>query len=119
MGLPAAGWKNGWIWLFQAVLFTLAHLYYLRTEPFGSYFIRLMIPSLLIGLIAWRARSITASMVTHGFLNATGDLLMHTGTLAGALTVAWTRAGIVAAALILASGFEIYQRRRLPLVALH
>ena len=30
--LRLAGWKNGWIWLFQALLFTAAHCYYLRTN---------------------------------------------------------------------------------------
>jgi hypothetical protein len=39
--LRLAKWKNVWIWLFQAGLFTLGHVYYLRVEPFGSWFIRI------------------------------------------------------------------------------
>lgn len=95
----------------------LAHFYYLRTESFALYFVRLMIPALLVGLIAWRARSITASMVTHGFINGTGDLLTHFGPLPDALSTAWIVAGIIAIALILAIGFEIYQRRQISIVA--
>jgi membrane protease YdiL (CAAX protease family) len=114
--LRLAGWKNGWIWLFQALLFTAAHCYYLRTEPFGSYFIRMMLPALLLGFIAWRARSIAASMVTHGFINASGDLLMHTGTLPQALTIAWSGAAIIAMTLVIVMGWEFFRRRRLQII---
>ena len=78
--LRLAKWKNVWIWLFQAGLFTLGHVYYLRVESLGPWLIRIMLPALMLGLIAWGARSITASMITHGFFNATFDMLTHTGT---------------------------------------
>jgi len=108
--LRMARWKNVWIWLFQAGLFTLSHVYYLREEPFLTWLLRLMIPSLLLGLVAWRARSISASMVTHGFLNASGDLLMHFGTLDEAVQIAWTACFWVAAALLAASCIELLLR---------
>jgi membrane protease YdiL (CAAX protease family) len=110
--LRLAKWKNVWIWLFQAGLFTLGHVYYLRVEPVGPWLIRLLIPSLLLGLIAWGARSITASMVTHGFINATGDLLMHLGTPDQAIGIAWTAVTILAAALVLVITWERFGPRR-------
>lgn len=111
--LRKGGWKNAWIWLFQALLFTFSHAYYLRVEPLPVFFVRMMMPALLMGLMAWKARSITASMVTHGFLNASSDLLMHTRTLVEAMTVAWTAAGVVAAGLGVVLIFEVWQRLHL------
>lgn len=104
--LRLAKWKNVWIWLFQAGLFTLGHVYYLRAEPFESWLIRLLVPSLVLGLVAWGARSITASMVTHGFINATNDLLMHQGTLEQAIGTAWAAAIILAVTLVLVITWE-------------
>jgi membrane protease YdiL (CAAX protease family) len=83
--LRLARWQEGWIWLFQALLFTLGHVYYLQNEAVGPWFLRLMLPSLLIGFIAWRAKSIFASMVTHGMINASNDMLFHTRSLSEAL----------------------------------
>ena len=88
--LRLAKWKNSWIWLFQAALFTLGHVYYLKSEAFIPWLIRMLLPSLLFGFIAWRARSIFASMVTHGTFNATGDMLFHSRSLSGAMQVAWS-----------------------------
>ena len=88
-------WKDGWIWLFQALLFTLGHIYYLQTEAIGPWFLRIMLPALLIGFIAWRAKSIFASMVTHGFFNASGDMLLHTRSLSEAVNVGWIAITII------------------------
>lgn len=88
--LRRAQWKDGWIWLLQALLFTLAHVYYLQTEFLGPWFVRIMLPALLIGFIAWRAKSIFASMVTHAFFNASGDILLHTGSLEEGIKLGWT-----------------------------
>jgi membrane protease YdiL (CAAX protease family) len=95
--LRRAHWKNVWIWLFQALLFTVAHVYYLQTEAVGPWFVRIMLPSLLIGFIAWRAKSIFASMVTHAFFNASGDMLLHTRSLTEGV-----RVGLTAVLIILA-----------------
>ena len=82
-------WKDGWIWLFQALFFTLGHVYYLQTEASRPWFIRIMLTSLIIGFIAWRAKSIFASMVTHGMFNASNDMLMHTRSLSEAVKLGW------------------------------
>lgn len=74
--LRLAGWKDVWIWLFQAGLFMLGHVYY-----FGQYnvsfWVIVPIGGLVIGWTAWRARSIGASMIVHGFGNSLGDLVGH------------------------------------------
>jgi len=65
------GWKERWIWLFQAGLFTLGHIYYLNKAPISFW---LMVPTsaLVFGLMAWRSRSIATSMAVHGAVNAFG-----------------------------------------------
>jgi membrane protease YdiL (CAAX protease family) len=62
------GWRDGWTWLFQAGLFGLAHLYYLESMPF-MFWIGVPIGGLVLGWLAWRSRSIAASMVAHGVMN--------------------------------------------------
>ncbi len=98
--LRRAQWKNGWIWLFQAALFTLGHVYFLKNEAFIPWLIRMLLPSLLIGFIAWRARSIFVSMVTHGVFNAYGDMLFHTRSLPEAMQVGWSAMIVLAGILM-------------------
>jgi membrane protease YdiL (CAAX protease family) len=93
-------WPNALIWLFQAVLFTLAHVYYLKEEAFVPWLIRIMLPSLVIGLVAWQARSIFASMVTHGVFNASADMLMHARSFSEAQNVSWIAILVLAAFLV-------------------
>jgi membrane protease YdiL (CAAX protease family) len=109
--LRKARWNNVWIWLFQAALFTAGHIYYLSTEPFFPWLIRMMIPSLLIGFVAWRSRSIAASMVAHGFFNAAGDMLLHTSSLAGAYAVAWTALVILGIVLAVIFIIDFFRKR--------
>ncbi len=113
--LRRARWKDGWIWPFQALLFTLAHVYYLQTEAIGPWFLRIALPALLIGFIAWQAKSIFASMVTHGFFNASGDMLLHTRSLSQAVNVGWT---VIILILVIFAVVWIAERiRRRPIPA--
>lgn len=109
--LRQARWKNVWIWLFQAALFTAGHVYYLRTEAFGPWFVRMIVPSLLIGLIAWQARSIFASMLTHGAFNAIADMLNHTRSLDEAVQVAVWAMLILGVVLVIVWAVELIHRR--------
>ncbi len=93
-------WPNILIWLFQAGLFTLGHAYYLKDEAFFPWLVRMMLPSLILGLIAWRAQSIFASMVTHGVFNASGDMLLHTRSLSEAINVSWIAVIILTGVLV-------------------
>jgi membrane protease YdiL (CAAX protease family) len=74
--LRRLGWKDGWILVFQMGLFWVAHIYYFSRAPISFW---LIIPSggLILGLLAWKSRSISTSMVAHGFSNAFGDLFGH------------------------------------------
>jgi membrane protease YdiL (CAAX protease family) len=87
--LRIAKLNNFWIWIFQALFFTAGHVYYLPSEPLGTWFIRMILPALLLGLIAWGAKSIFASMVTHGTFNAVSDMLAHSGSLQDGLMISW------------------------------
>ena len=107
--LRRAEWKDVWIWPFQAFLFTLGHVYYLQAEAIGPWFLRLVLPSLLLGFIAWRAKSIFASMVTHGFINASGDMLLHTRALSEAVKFCWM---VVLVILVIFAALWIIEWRR-------
>ncbi|HAL17688.1 MAG TPA: hypothetical protein DCP32_13380 [Anaerolineaceae bacterium] len=65
------GWRDVWIWLFQAGLFSLAHLYYINTAPISFWFIVPLL-ALVQGWLVWRSRSIATSMVAHGVANGLG-----------------------------------------------
>ena len=64
-------WREHWIWLFQAGLFTLSHFYYLNTNLISIWII-VPVGALVFGWLAWRSRTIASSMVAHGMMNATG-----------------------------------------------
>jgi membrane protease YdiL (CAAX protease family) len=66
--LRKLGWRDLWIWLFQAFLFWFGHLYYLFVSPFSLWII-VPLGGLLLGWLAWRTRSVAVSMVGHGFIN--------------------------------------------------
>ena len=69
--LHKSGWREGWIWCFQAILFTLAHAYYFPSLPI-SFFLVVPFGGLLLGWLAWRSRSISTSMIAHGVMNGLG-----------------------------------------------
>lgn len=60
-------WKEIHILLFQTALFWIVHIEYYRRPSFWLF---LPLGGLLFGLIAWRSRSIAASMATHAGYNA-------------------------------------------------
>jgi membrane protease YdiL (CAAX protease family) len=66
-------WREVWIWLFQAGLFTFSHIYYVNTYPI-SFWIIVPVCSLVLGWLAWRSRTITSSMVAHGMMNGSGNV---------------------------------------------
>lgn len=64
-------WQGHWIWLFQAGLFMLSHIYYITRLPY-SFWIIVPVGALVMGWVAWRSRSIAASMAAHATLNSLG-----------------------------------------------
>lgn len=75
------GWKNIWILLFQTGLFMLGHIYYITSHPI-SLFIVVPIGALVLGLIAWKSKSISTSIIVHGVGNGLG---MQIGQIIGNL----------------------------------
>ncbi len=69
--LRKAGWREIWIWLFQSGLFMLGHLYYLHKYDV-SFYVIIPLGALVYGFVAWRSRSIAASMAAHAAHNALG-----------------------------------------------
>jgi len=68
-GLRDLGLNDLAVFLLQAALFSVSHIYYVRFAPFSMW---LLVPSvgLALGLLAWRTRSIAATMIAHALINA-------------------------------------------------
>lgn len=69
--LRERGWEENHIWLFQALLFALGHIYYLGTANL-SFFVIVPLGALILGFMAWRSGSIGTSMLFHGIGNSLG-----------------------------------------------
>lgn len=74
--LKKLNWKDYWIWLFQAVLFWLGHIFDLGVLNY-SFWIIVPLGALILGLVAWRSRSIGTSMIVHGLSNSFANILAH------------------------------------------
>ena len=72
--LRKAGWNEWWIWLFQALLFMLGHIYYLPQLPI-SFWVIVPVGGLVFGLLTWKSRTIASSMAAHGLFNALSQLI--------------------------------------------
>jgi len=73
--LSKLNWKGHWIWLTQAGLFWLGHIYYLGAYPY-SFWITVPLGGLVLGALAWRSKSIGTSMIGHGLINSmVGDVI--------------------------------------------
>jgi membrane protease YdiL (CAAX protease family) len=73
--LRKKGLRDIWIWMIQAGLFWLGHIGYLgRVDQPISFWIALIM-GLIFGLIAWRARDIAPSMITHALVNGVGQIV--------------------------------------------
>jgi hypothetical protein len=69
--LYKAGWKTIWIWLFQAGLFMLGHIYYITKDPISFWFI-VPLGGLTLGALVWRSKTISSSLAAHATVNAFG-----------------------------------------------
>jgi hypothetical protein len=69
--LYKAGWKPVWIWLFQAGLFMLGHIYYITTRPI-SFWLIVPTAALVLGALVWRSKTISSSLAAHATMNALG-----------------------------------------------
>lgn len=74
--LKKTNWKDSWICLFQAALFMLGHIRYLGKANY-SFFILVPIAALILGLLAWRSKSIGTSMITHALINSVGSIVAY------------------------------------------
>jgi membrane protease YdiL (CAAX protease family) len=67
--LLRSGWRNGWIWLLQAALFTAGHLHLLNTPQAAVNLLIVFGFALAAGGLAWRSKGIAASLGLHAFWN--------------------------------------------------
>jgi membrane protease YdiL (CAAX protease family) len=69
------GWPDTWVWVVQAGLFGLAHMGYLGQVKLPISFWFAITMGFILGLIAWRARDIAPSMITHALTNGIGQIM--------------------------------------------
>ncbi len=77
-------WKEGRILIFQAALFTSAHVYFAVRSPF-MFWVFIPCAALLFGLLTIRSRSIAPAILAHGMINGSAYLLALL-LISGALT---------------------------------
>lgn len=69
--LLKAGWKPVWVWLFQAGLFMLGHIYYINVLPV-SFWLLVPLAGLILGALVWRSKTISSSLAAHAIMNTLG-----------------------------------------------
>lgn len=73
--LRTKGMKDGWICLVQAGLFWVGHIYYIGTGI--NFWIIHPLLALLFGIVVWKFKSISHSMIFHTCVNTFTDYLRH------------------------------------------
>jgi membrane protease YdiL (CAAX protease family) len=66
--LRKSGWREGWVLVVQGILFWIAHIYLIERSPV-TFWVIVPLGGLVLGLLAWRSRSIGVSMIAHGLMN--------------------------------------------------
>jgi membrane protease YdiL (CAAX protease family) len=72
--LREAGFKDRGAFVVQALLFWLAHIYYLGTYPLSFWFI-VPLGAVLFGLLIWFSKSLSTSLIAHGLMNGVGQAI--------------------------------------------
>jgi len=67
------GIKNIWICLVQVMLFWFGHIYYIDTGV--NFWIIHPLMALLLGMLVWKTKSITHTMMLHSCINTFADYL--------------------------------------------
>jgi hypothetical protein len=62
------GWSEKYAWIFQGVLFWLAHIYYL--PDFYTFWIAVPIITIILSFLAWKNKSILPGIAAHAAYNA-------------------------------------------------
>lgn len=68
-------WNDYWILIFQAVLFTSAHVYFAKQYPF-MFWVLIPFAALLFGVLTMRSRSIAPAILAHGMINGSVYVLV-------------------------------------------
>jgi membrane protease YdiL (CAAX protease family) len=68
-------WKEDWILIFQAILFTSAHIYFAKQYPF-MFWVLIPLAALLFGVLTMRSRSIAPAIWAHGMINGSVYVLV-------------------------------------------
>jgi len=74
--LRKRGMLDSHILIIQAGLFWISHFYYFGVYSI-SFWIIVPIGGFVTGLVVWKTRSIGASMLTHGLVNAIGQIVHY------------------------------------------
>jgi len=67
-------WNEGWILIFQTILFTCAHVYFAKQFPL-LFWVFIPGAALLFGLLTMGSRSISPAILAHGMINGSAYVL--------------------------------------------
>jgi membrane protease YdiL (CAAX protease family) len=68
-------WRESVIWIFQTILFMLAHVYRASHDPL-LFWVIIPLSGLLFGMLVWRSRSLAPAILAHGLINGSVYLLI-------------------------------------------
>lgn len=71
--LRKRNWKEHSILLFQAFIFFIGHFYYFPSTPIA--FVGTFISGLVFGLVVWKSKNISTSIIVHGLYNSIVNLI--------------------------------------------
>lgn len=71
------GLRDPAVLILQALLFAVSHIYYVKFAPI-SFWIIVPTVGLVLGLLAWRTRSIATTIIAHALVNAVAISWSHT-----------------------------------------
>lgn len=72
--LRKRNWKEHSILLFQAFIFFIGHFYYLSSIPIA--FVETLISGLVFGLVVWKSKNMSTSIIVHGLYNSIVQLII-------------------------------------------
>ncbi len=73
--LRRLGWPEAGIWLCQAALFMLAHIYFINALG-AQFWVAVPVGALILGLFSWRSRSIAPGMLAHAAYNSAAYVIL-------------------------------------------
>jgi membrane protease YdiL (CAAX protease family) len=74
--MKQSGFKDRSVFITQAVLFWIAHIYYINIYPI-SFWVIVPLGAIVFGLLIWNSKSLSTSLIAHGLMNGVGQAIAY------------------------------------------